>query len=73
MKNVSNKNASLKKGVPVKGGNGKMVGKQTAGAQKPGVSSQEKGSSPSMPKGGNTKMFGKQTAGKVKPGTGSPV
>lgn len=72
MKNISNKSASLKKGVPVTGGKGHMFGKQSTGQQKPGVSSQEQSKSGGTgAKGGSNKMVGKQTAKKLKPG--SPV
>lgn len=45
-----------------KGGSGKMFGKQSAGSQKPGVSSQESKGGGKFAKGGGKKMFGKQSA-----------
>jgi hypothetical protein len=47
----------------VKGGSTKMAGKQSAGAQTPGISgTQSKGSGGKFPMGGKTKMAGKQSA-----------
>lgn len=72
MKNITNKNASKKSGVPVKGGSGKMQKQQYTGTQKPGVTSQEQSKSGGTgAKGGKGHMFGKQTSKKLKPG--SPV
>jgi hypothetical protein len=51
----------------VKGGSGKMAGKQSAGPQKPGTSNPAMGSGGGkFAKGGSTKMAGKQTAGPAK-------
>lgn len=52
-------------GTPfVKGGSGKMAGKQHAGPQTPGQSATKaKGSGGKFAAGGSGKMFGKQTAG----------
>lgn len=46
----------------VKGGNGKMFGKQHAGPSMAGVSYGKSGDGGKFPKGGSGKMFGKQTA-----------
>lgn len=68
MKKIVNKDAKKRAGVPVKGGTTSMLKQQHTGAQKPGVTSQEKGkSSGDGAKGGSTKMFGKQTAKTAKP------
>jgi len=48
------------------GGSGKMFGKQSAGPQKSGVSSQEGSGGGKFGKGGSTKMFGKQSASPAK-------
>jgi hypothetical protein len=43
----------------VKGGKGKMVGKQHVGTQKPGQTATKAGAGGKWAKGGSTKMFGK--------------
>lgn len=51
----------------MKGGKGKMAGKQSAGPQKPGTSNPAMGSGGGRyAKGGSGKMAGKQTAGPAK-------
>lgn len=51
-----------------KGGSGKMFGKDSAGTQKPGVSSQEGKGGGKFAAGGKGKMFGKQSAGPMPSG-----
>lgn len=69
MKTITNKNASKRAGTPIRGGKGSMQKQQHTGQQKPGVTSQESGASPSgiAAKGGKGKMFGKQTSKALKP------
>lgn len=51
----------------MKGGKGKMAGKQSAGPQKPGTSNPAMGSGGGkFAKGGKTKMAGKQTVSPAK-------
>jgi len=50
----------------VKGGGGKMVGKQNSGTQTPGQTGTKAKSGGKFPMGGNGKMAGKQTAGPSK-------
>jgi hypothetical protein len=51
-----------------KGGSTKMFGKQTAGAQQPGVTSHEVNGNGKFAAGGSTKMFGKGKAGPAESG-----
>lgn len=69
MKTVSGqKNSKVSKLDGAKGGNHAMLKRQHTGTQKPGVSSQEQGSSSGDgAQGGSTKMFGKQTVKAAKP------
>lgn len=59
---MKGKNMSSSKPTFAKGGGGKMFGKQSAGNQKPSVSSQEGKGGGKFAKGGGGKMFGKQSA-----------
>lgn len=59
-------------GFGVNGGSGHMSGKNTAGPQKPGVSSQQGASSAKFASGGNGHMIGQKTVGAQAPG-GSAV
>lgn len=51
-----------------RGGKGHMFGKDSAGTQKSGVSSQEGKGGGKFPKGGSGHMFGKQSSKAQKPG-----
>lgn len=46
----------------VRGGKGRMVGKQHAGTQVPGQTATKSGKGGKFASGGKTKMFGKQTS-----------
>ena len=67
------KKTSKSQALPMNKGKGHMVGKGTAGPQKPGVTSSEGQSGPAkkFASGGSGKMVGPQSAGPQKPGVSS--
>lgn len=59
---AKSKQMSSSKPTFAKGGSGHMFGKQSAGSQKSGLTSQEGKGGGKFAKGGSGKMFGKQSA-----------
>ncbi len=64
---MQSKQKSKSSGQFAKGGSTSMFGKQSAGPQKPGCSSQEGGGGGKFAKGGSTAMAAKQSAAPAKP------